>query len=94
MQRRTPIGPEETAGELTARLAELGAELLVVTLDGLASGIVQPREQDEALATFAPEAAQGGRPDRLVAAARGRSWTSCAASTPGRGRTRTSTASR
>jgi len=55
MQRRTPIGPEETAGELTARLAELGAGLLVVTLDGLASGIVQPREQDEALATFAPK---------------------------------------
>ncbi len=55
MQRRTPIGPEETAGEVTARLAELGAGLLVVTLDGLASGIVQPRDQDEALATFAPK---------------------------------------
>ena len=55
MQRRTPIGPEETAGEVTARLAELGAGLLVVTLDGLASGIVPPREQDEALATFAPK---------------------------------------
>jgi methionyl-tRNA formyltransferase len=55
LQRRTPIGPEETAGELTARLAELGAELLVVTLDGLASGIVQPRSQDEALATLAPK---------------------------------------
>jgi methionyl-tRNA formyltransferase len=55
MQRRTPIGPEETAGELAARLAALGAELLVVTLDGLASGIVQPRAQDEALASFAPK---------------------------------------
>jgi methionyl-tRNA formyltransferase len=55
MQRRTPIGPEETAGEVTARLAELGAGLLVVTLDGLASGIVQPREQDEARATIAPK---------------------------------------
>jgi methionyl-tRNA formyltransferase len=55
MQRRTPIGPEETAGEVTARLAELGAGLLVVTLDGLASGIVQPREQDETLATTAPK---------------------------------------
>jgi methionyl-tRNA formyltransferase len=55
MQRRTPIGPQETAGEVTARLAELGAGLLVVTLDGLASGIVQPREQDETLATFAPK---------------------------------------
>lgn len=55
LQRRTPIGPEETAGELTDRLAGLGAGLLVVTLDGLASGIVQPREQDETLATFAPK---------------------------------------
>jgi methionyl-tRNA formyltransferase len=55
MQRRTPIGPEETAGEVAARLAELGAGLLVVTLDGLASGIVQPREQDEALASLAPK---------------------------------------
>lgn len=55
MQRRTPIGPEETAGEVTARLAELGAGLLVVTLDGLASGTVLPREQDEALATLAPK---------------------------------------
>jgi len=55
LQRRTPIGPEETAGEISARLAELGAGLLVVTLDGLASGIVQPREQDEALATSAPK---------------------------------------
>jgi methionyl-tRNA formyltransferase len=55
MQRRTPIGPEETAGELAARLAVLGAELLVVTLDGLASGIVQPRPQDEARASFAPK---------------------------------------
>jgi methionyl-tRNA formyltransferase len=55
LQRRTPIGPEETAGELTARLAELGAGLLVVTLDGLASGIVTPRAQDESLATFAPK---------------------------------------
>ena len=55
LQRRTPIGPEETAGEVTARLAELGAGLLVVTLDGLASGIVLPREQDEARATVAPK---------------------------------------
>lgn len=55
MQRRTPIGPEETAGELAARLAALGADLLAVTLDGLAMGTVAPREQDEALATLAPK---------------------------------------
>jgi methionyl-tRNA formyltransferase len=55
LQRRTPIGPEETAGELAARLAELGAGLLVATLDGLASGAVPSREQDESLATLAPK---------------------------------------
>jgi methionyl-tRNA formyltransferase len=55
LQRRTPIGPEETAGELAARLAELGAGLLVATLDGLASGAVRPREQNESLATLAPK---------------------------------------
>jgi methionyl-tRNA formyltransferase len=55
MQRRTPIGPEETAGELAARLAELGAGLLVVTLDGLVSGTVAPRAQDDARATLAPK---------------------------------------
>lgn len=55
LQRRTPIGPEETAGEVGARLAELGAGLLVVTLDALAAGTVQARAQDETLVTFAPK---------------------------------------
>lgn len=31
-QRETPIAPDETAGALSARLAELGAALLVETL--------------------------------------------------------------
>jgi methionyl-tRNA formyltransferase len=72
LQRRTPIGPEETAGELAARLAGLGADLLVVTLDGLVSGIVQPRAQDEARATLAPKLAKEdgriawGRPAREI----------------------------
>jgi methionyl-tRNA formyltransferase len=55
LQQRTPIGPEETAGEVTARLAELGADLLVTTLDALAAGTLLPRQQEEALATFAPK---------------------------------------
>jgi methionyl-tRNA formyltransferase len=71
MQRRTPIGPEETAGELAARLAELGAGLLVVTLDGLVSGIVRPQAQDEALATLAPKLAkEDGRIDWSLPARR------------------------
>ena len=40
------------------------------------------------------QAPQGGRPDRLVPPRAGDRRTSCAASTPGRGRTRTSTAGR
>jgi len=93
LQRRTPIGPEETAGELMARLAELGAGLLVVTLDGLASGTVPPRVQDEALATLAPKL---GKEDGLIDWRRGaREIVNLVrASTPGRGRTRISTDSR
>lgn len=48
---RTPIGPEETAGELFERLAPLGASLLVRTLDEL-DGIV-PTVQSEAGVTYA-----------------------------------------
>lgn len=50
----TPIGPEETAPELSQRLAEAGAELLLRTLDGLEAGTIQPIAQNDAAATFAP----------------------------------------
>lgn len=53
-QEATPIGPRETTGSLTDRLAVLGAELLVRTLDALAAGRVQPRAQDDSQATEAP----------------------------------------
>jgi methionyl-tRNA formyltransferase len=49
----TPIGPDETAAELQPRLATLGADLLVATLAGLEKGALQPRPQDEAVATKA-----------------------------------------
>ncbi len=52
--RSTPIGPEETAGELQERLAALGARLLLETLAGLADERLSPRPQDHALATPAP----------------------------------------
>lgn len=51
----TPIGQDETAGELGARLAEIGAPLLAETLVKLESGDVDPREQDHARATYAPK---------------------------------------
>jgi methionyl-tRNA formyltransferase len=47
------IGEEETAGELTARLAVLGAGLLVATFDALAVGDLRGTPQDDAAATWA-----------------------------------------
>jgi len=54
LQAALAIGPRETAGELTPRLAELGAGLMVETLRRLARGALEPRPQDDALATYAP----------------------------------------
>ena len=53
-QRSAPIRPEDDAGTLGARLAELGASVLVETIDLLAAGPVAPRPQDHSLATLAP----------------------------------------
>jgi methionyl-tRNA formyltransferase len=54
LARETEIGPQETAVELGARLAGLGADLLVETLAGLEAGVIVPRKQDQAQATYAP----------------------------------------
>jgi methionyl-tRNA formyltransferase len=54
LQRECAIGLTETAGELTARLAGLGADLLVETLALHARRALEPRRQDAALATTAP----------------------------------------
>jgi methionyl-tRNA formyltransferase len=54
LERETAIGPEETALELGERLAVMGAELLIETLDGLARGAITPRKQDDNLASHAP----------------------------------------
>jgi methionyl-tRNA formyltransferase len=50
----TPVGPDETAPELSVRLAEAGADLLVRTLDALRDGSARPKPQDDARATLAP----------------------------------------
>lgn len=52
---RTPIGPRETAGELSERLAELGAELLIRTLKALEAGELIRTPQDAAAATYEPK---------------------------------------
>lgn len=54
LQRETQIGPEESAIELGERLAIMGADLLVETLDGIERGTVVPKKQNSALATYAP----------------------------------------
>ncbi len=51
----TPIGPEDTSGTLHDRLADIGAKLLVETLDKLEQGQVVPLPQDHSRATFAPK---------------------------------------
>lgn len=55
LQERAAIGPDETAGELEARLAELGAALVVRSLDGLEDGTLTPAPQGQEGVTRAPK---------------------------------------
>ncbi|MFL6240688.1 MAG: methionyl-tRNA formyltransferase [Actinomycetes bacterium] len=74
----TEIGARETAGDLLARLAETGADLLVSTLDAIANGAATPRPQPNDGVSHAPKlttaharvdwAAPALRVDRLVRA--------------------------
>jgi methionyl-tRNA formyltransferase len=50
-----PIDPDETSVDVERDLAELGADLLVRTLDDLAAGRVREVQQDPAAATYAPK---------------------------------------
>jgi methionyl-tRNA formyltransferase len=50
-----PIAPDDTTATLTPKVAEAGAQLLLDVLSPHAAGAIQPREQDEALATYAPQ---------------------------------------
>lgn len=63
LQRPVPIGAEETAAELSPRLAAAGAQLLLQTLTALEAGELEPRAQVEAEATYAPKL---GRADGRV----------------------------
>jgi methionyl-tRNA formyltransferase len=54
LQAETEIGPEETAVELAARLAPMGADLLVETLARIGSGTLTARPQDSSQASLAP----------------------------------------
>ena len=52
LQAETPLGENETYGELSVRLAELGADLFLKTLDALLEGRLSPVPQDEEKATY------------------------------------------
>lgn len=54
MRSEIEILPEETAGELFDRLAPLGAELIVKTLDAIEDGSATFTPQDESKATYFP----------------------------------------
>jgi methionyl-tRNA formyltransferase len=49
-----PIDPEDTTGTLTKKLADIGARLLVATLEGLKQGTIVRQKQNEAEASYAP----------------------------------------
>ena len=49
---KTPIGPDETAGELFDRLAAMCPALLFETLQGLENGSIVPKKQEESAATY------------------------------------------
>jgi len=74
LERRVTIDPDETSGELLARLAPIGAAAMLEAIDGLAAGTLPPRTQDHANATHARmlEKSDGAidfaQPARLVAA--------------------------
>ncbi len=53
LMEKTVIRPEDDAGTLSGRLAEIGAALLLKTLKGMREGTIKPRPQ-EGEATYAP----------------------------------------
>src|SRR5215831_13542379 len=54
LRQELPIGPDETAPELAARLSTAGADLMFDTLRGLSTGRITPQPQDHSAATLAP----------------------------------------
>lgn len=58
LQKSCGIGIADTALSLSERLAALGVECLAEALDGLAAGSIEPREQDNGMATYARKIAR------------------------------------
>lgn len=54
LTRETPIGETEIAGEVYDRLAVIGADLLLETIEKLEAGEITPLPQDAAQVSYAP----------------------------------------
>lgn len=54
LKRALPIEHDDTSGSLFPKLAEIGADLLIETLEGLAAGTLPRLPQDDSQATFSP----------------------------------------
>ena len=54
LQQETELGADETYGELHDRLAELGAALLIKTIEQIFDGTIKRKPQDASGVTFAP----------------------------------------
>ncbi|KPL19944.1 MAG: hypothetical protein AMJ92_00310 [candidate division Zixibacteria bacterium SM23_81] len=55
LQRTVPIGPDETAGELSQRLADIGAQVLLEVVDAIDLGQVSGTVQSEGEPSPAPK---------------------------------------
>ncbi len=55
LQRKVPISDEDDSATLYAALSEIGADVLVETLEGLEGGTLTPCKQDSSRATRAPK---------------------------------------
>ena len=54
LQQQMAVAPDQTSEDVYPRLAEMGAALMVETLEGLEAGTIVPRKQDDSEATHAP----------------------------------------
>ena len=74
MTARTRITSDDTSATVHDRLADMGAELLIKTIEGLSAQAIVPRPQDHDLATYAPLLQKGdgridwNRPAQLIEA--------------------------
>jgi methionyl-tRNA formyltransferase len=54
LRREVAIGPAETAEDLYPKLSQIGAEVMIQTLQGIEKGSIVPTKQDHGAASLAP----------------------------------------